>query len=111
MAQGFGVWRDYGCAGCHTLNGQGAPYAPDLTRIYSLRGETYLREFLVNPGAFHPDAIRMMPRLGLTIMQTDSLMAFLNWVDEQAGTFPPRPINVSGGVPEIDTANAAASER
>src|SRR5690349_15915601 len=64
-ARGFSLWRAYDCAGCHTLGGQGGVYAPDLTRIYSARGEAYLREFLINPGAFHPNAIRLMPRLGL----------------------------------------------
>ncbi|MBC7814273.1 MAG: c-type cytochrome, partial [Burkholderiales bacterium] len=48
VAVGYGVWRDNGCIGCHTLYGQGGPYAPDLTHIYVQRGEGYLREFLVN---------------------------------------------------------------
>ncbi|MFN8562463.1 MAG: hypothetical protein U0703_12790 [Anaerolineae bacterium] len=50
-------------ARCHTLNRLGGNYAPDLTRIYSARRRNYLRAFLVSPGAFHPDAIRIMPRL------------------------------------------------
>lgn len=107
-AQGYAVWRSFACAGCHTLNGQGGTFAPDLTRISSARGETYLRAFLVNPGAFHPTAIRIMPRLGLTIAETDQLLAFLQWVDANAGAFPPRPINVSGGLPEGLSAPAAA---
>ncbi|MEO8392519.1 MAG: cytochrome c [Chloroflexota bacterium] len=100
VARGFGVWNTYGCMGCHTLEGQGSPYAPDLTHIYNARGEPYLREFLVNPNAFYPDAIRTMPRLGLTVTETNQVMAFLHWVGDQGGAFPPRPINISGGLPE-----------
>ncbi len=108
-AQGFAVWRAFNCAGCHTLSGLGGNYAPDLTRIYSARGEAYLRAFLVNPGAFHPDAIRIMPRFGLTVAETDHLLAFLRSVDENAGSFPPNPINVSGGLPESLAGTISAS--
>jgi len=109
VTRGFGVWRSYGCAGCHTLDGQGGPYAPDLTRIYSVRGDTYLREFLINPGALHPDAIRTMPRLGLTETESSDVIAFLKWVGDQSATFPPRPINVSGGLPESAASSASAA--
>lgn len=95
---GFGVWRDNGCESCHTLYGQGGTYAPDLTHIYSQRGEAYLRAFLVNPQAFHPGQ-RVMPNMGLTVSETDQLLQFLDWVGDQrsAVEFPPRLIRVSGG--------------
>ena len=43
---GMNLWRAKNCEGCHTLYGQGGPYAPDLTHIYAQRGVDYLREFL-----------------------------------------------------------------
>lgn len=95
-AAGANVWRAYGCEGCHTLYGMGGAYAPDLTHIYAQRGADYLREFLVNPAAFHPGG-RMMPAFGLTRSETDNLLAFLQWADEQAASWPPRPIQVAGG--------------
>lgn len=95
-ASGAGVWRVYRCEGCHTLFGQGGAYAPDLTRIYGLRGPDYLREFLVNPSAYHPNG-RRMPALGLTRAETDRLLAFLEWADAQNTGWPPRPILVAGG--------------
>lgn len=95
---GMRVWQEYKCEGCHTLYGQGGNYAPDLTHIYATRGGDYLREFLLNPAAFHPNQ-RQMPMFGLTKSESDNLLAFLQWVSEQpaANTWPPRPINVSGG--------------
>lgn len=96
VASGFAVWRSNGCEGCHTVYGQGGAFAPDLTHIYSQRGEAYLREFWVNPAAVHPNR-RVMPRFGLTIGETDDLLAFLAWVDQNSGDWPPRMIRVSGG--------------
>jgi nitric oxide reductase subunit C len=95
---GMGVWKAYNCEGCHTLYGQGGTYAPDLTHIYATRGGDYLREFLLNPGAFHPNQ-RQMPMFGLTKSESDNLLAFLQRVGEQpaAQNWPPRPITVSGG--------------
>lgn len=97
VADGYALWRDNGCVGCHTLYGQGGAYAPDITHIYGQRGAGYLSEFLVNPGAFHPDA-RVMPRFGLTQSETDQLLAFLAWVDgnEEVTAWSPRPIVVNG---------------
>jgi len=99
-AAGWEVWRNTGCEGCHTIYGQGGPYAPDLTHIYTRRGDVYLREFWANPGAFHLGE-RIMPAFGLTKSETDNLFAFLKWVGEQdpAEGWPPRPILVSGGNP------------
>ncbi len=99
-AGGWEVWRGNGCEGCHTLYGAGGAYAPDLTHIYEMRGDAYLREFWANPGAFHPGE-RIMPAFGLTKSETDNLFAFLKWVGEQAPAqnWPPRPILISGGSP------------
>jgi cytochrome c2 len=101
-AGGWAIWRDNGCEGCHTLYGGGGTYAPDLTHIFEMRGEAYLREFWANPGAFHPGE-RIMPAFGLTRTETDNLFAFLKWVGEQppAETWPPRPILISGGSPLV----------
>ncbi len=101
VAAGYSVWRANGCEGCHTMFGQGGPYAPDLTRIYGQRREVYLREFLVNPNAFHPNQ-RLMPRFGMTITETDSMMAVLDWVGQQETSWPPRAIQVSRGAVVID---------
>jgi nitric oxide reductase subunit C len=101
VAAGYGVWRANGCESCHTVFGYGGSYAPDLTRVYGQRGETYLRELLVNPGAFHPNQ-RLMPRFGLTVVETDGLLAFLDWVGQQSIGWPPREIRVSGNAVVID---------
>ena len=42
---GKAVWHRYNCTNCHTLLGEGAYYAPDLTKIAAQRGREYLRAF------------------------------------------------------------------
>ncbi|MFN8450867.1 MAG: hypothetical protein U0521_20370 [Anaerolineae bacterium] len=54
-----------------------------------------------------------MPRLGLTVAETDHLLAFLQAVDSSAGAFPPNPIR-GGGLPDslagaVSASSAAAS--
>lgn len=107
-AAGMYVWNAKGCEGCHTLYGHGGAYAPDLTQIYATRGDVYLREFLVNPAAFHPNE-RMMPRFGLTIEETDNLLAFLQWAGKQSPEWPPRTINVRGGGGLVEVVEAVES--
>jgi nitric oxide reductase subunit C len=81
VAQGQQVWVANQCESCHGLVGQGGQYAPDLTHIVGLRGETYLREFFVNPGAFHPNQ-RVMPRLNITRDEVTHLIAYLQYAQD-----------------------------
>lgn len=108
--QGYGVWREFSCENCHTIYGQGGAYAPDLTHIYSQRGEAYLRDFMVNPEAFHVDQ-RVMPRFGLTISEMDHLMTFLDAVGQQpnAAKFPIVRVNGGAITLEADVSNDASS--
>ena len=39
MVAGKHVWHRKNCINCHTLLGEGAYYAPDLTKIAQQRGE------------------------------------------------------------------------
>jgi nitric oxide reductase subunit C len=80
------------CMNCHTLLGNGAYYAPDLTKswldpMWSKTGpmqamtgkatkEEAMAEFLVNPSQY-PTHARMMPNLGITEKEAQGLVAFL----------------------------------
>jgi nitric oxide reductase subunit C len=100
VVAGKKVWYRQNCVNCHTLLGEGAYYAPDLTKITELRGEEYLRAFLRDPSRFYNEQEhrRIMPNPNLSEEQIGQLIAFLDWVskiDNQG--WPPRPILVSGG--------------
>ena len=93
------VWHKKNCTNCHTLLGEGAYYAPDLTQIAAQRGGAYLREFLKDPSKFYSEQQdgRLMPNLHLSDQQITDVIAFLTWVgriDTQG--WPPRPILVRG---------------
>lgn len=96
---GKDVWHKNNCINCHTIFGEGAYYAPDLTKIAQQRGATYLRAFLKDPSKFYDEQRhrRLMPQQDLSDADIDGLIAFLDWVskvDNQG--WPPRPITVTG---------------
>ena len=79
------------CMDCHTLLGNGAYYAPDLTKAWldpawedgTMMGitgkntkEEAMAEFLMHPSQY-PTHARMMPDLGITAEEAKGLVAFL----------------------------------
>jgi nitric oxide reductase subunit C len=99
VVEGKHVWHQKNCINCHTLLGEGAYYAPDLTHIAAQRGEAYLTEFLKDPSKFYSEEKdrRIMPNMKLNDQQISDVIAFLSWVDKINNQgWPPRPILVSG---------------
>jgi len=99
VSRGKDVWHENNCINCHTLFGEGAYYAPDLTKITKHRGEAYLRAYMRDPSKFYDEAKhrRLMPKQDLSEEDITGLIAFLDWVsnvDNQG--WPPRPILVTG---------------
>jgi putative heme-binding domain-containing protein len=52
---GAELYRSKGCAGCHSIKGEGGVVGPDLATIGTARSATYLREALENPSSAVPD--------------------------------------------------------
>jgi nitric oxide reductase subunit C len=104
------VWHKYNCTNCHTLLGEGAYYAPDLTKIAAQRGREYLRAFIKDPSAFYDEQKyrRVMPRQGLSEREIDDVITFLTWISRiDTQGWPPRPILVSGtAIPGANLATA-----
>lgn len=112
VRRGLRVWGQYNCENCHTLLGEGAYYAPDLTQIVAQRGKEYLTAFLEDPSKFYSEERhgRLMPTLGLSKQQIADVIAFLGWVggiDNQH--WPPRPLRVTGTPPGLPGAGAAVA--
>src|SRR6186713_3335126 len=103
------VWHRKNCINCHTLLGEGAYYAPDLTQITTQRGAPYLQEFLKDPSKFYSEERdgRLMPNLKLSDAEISNVIAFLAWVSRiDTQGWPPRPILVKGSA--IPGANIGA---
>ena len=43
VVHGKHLWERNNCMGCHTLLGEGAYYAPELTKVYERRGQSSSR--------------------------------------------------------------------
>ena len=76
------------CMECHTLMGNGAYYAPDLTKAWldqmwgskEVREQTMV-EFLMDPSdKLHNAMGRRMPKLGITLEEARATVAFLKWM-------------------------------
>ena len=103
VIEGKHVWHRKNCINCHTLLGEGAYYAPDLTKIAQHRGEAYLRQFLRDPSKYYSEERhgRLMPNPKLSDDQISAVIAFLTWIsniDNQ--NWPPRPILVTAASPQ-----------
>lgn len=77
------------CVNCHTLLGNGAYYAPDLTKAWLDPGwidaanrETLMLAFLKDPpgNARGFGSGRRMPNLGITDEEARGIVAFLKWM-------------------------------
>lgn len=104
VTAGKDVWHKYNCINCHTLFGEGAYYAPDLTKIAQHRGEAYLKAYMRDPSKFYDEQRhrRLMPTQNLSEVEIHNLVQFLDWVskvDNQG--WPPRPILVAGGAVNV----------
>ena len=99
VSHGKNVWHKNNCINCHTLFGEGAYYAPDLTKIAQHRGAAYLQAYLKDPSKFYDERRhrRLMPKQDMSDVEIADLVSFLDWVskvDNQG--WPPRPILVTG---------------
>ena len=115
VIHGKDVWHKYNCINCHTLFGEGAYYAPDLTKITQHRGEAYLKAYMREPSKFYDENKhrRLMPKQDLSDKEIADLITFLDWVanvDNQG--WPPRPILVTGSfTPGADVVGSEAVDK
>lgn len=93
VANGKKLFDRNNCMGCHTILGEGAYYAPELTKIYETKGADWIKAMLTDPESVYPGA-RKMVKYNFKESEKDDLVAFLKWIGEiDANGFPPKPIN------------------
>lgn len=76
------------CINCHTVLGNGAYYAPDLTKAWldpywgdSASREQAMIDFIKDPSEkLHNSVNRRMPKLGVTDEEARGVVAFLKWM-------------------------------
>lgn len=109
--QGKHLFDKNNCMGCHTILGEGAYYAPELTKVYERRGESFIRAMLKDPEAMYPGE-RRMQKYDFTEEEISSLVAFLKWIGEMdLNGFPPKPDLLQVAVPQNTTGESVAQKR
>ena len=83
---------DKGASCCvFTLGGEGAYYAPELTRVVERRGTAFIDAMLRDPERLYPGQRRMY-RYAFSDAERADLIAFLQWCGNvDLNGFPPRP--------------------
>jgi nitric oxide reductase subunit C len=91
VIRGKHIWDRENCMGCHTILGEGAYYAPELTRVVDRRGRPWLEIFLKDPEAMYPGQRRMV-QYDFTDEQIADVIDFFEWIGNiDTNGFPPEP--------------------
>jgi nitric oxide reductase subunit C len=86
VVRGKEIWESNNCMGCHTILGEGAYYAPELTKVvdrlnirYDGNGEEVIKSILMSPSPWQPSG-RKMVAYGMTEQEASDVVAFFNWI-------------------------------
>lgn len=106
VVRGHRIWTRNNCMGCHTILGEGAYYAPELTRVVDRRSDAWLAQFLADPEIFFPGRRKMVKydffdpaEVGTEEARrnVDDILAFLHWISRiDTNGFPAAP-DLGGG--------------
>jgi nitric oxide reductase subunit C len=108
VARGKDLWDTSNCMGCHTLFGEGAYYAPELTKVYERRGPEFIRAMLRDPEKMYPGQ-RKMKNYRMPEKDIDDLVAFFKWAGNvDLNGFPPKPTLMQVAVPTGSDQGAAS---
>ena len=75
------TWQKYNCNACHQVYGLGGFLGPDLTNVYSVKGENYIQAFLKT-------GTTIMPDYHLTEKEIKDLTTFLKAIDASGKSDP-----------------------
>lgn len=108
VARGKHLFDRKNCMGCHTILGEGAYYAPELTKVYERRGEAFIKAMLKDPQALYPGQ-RKMTKYDFTDQEMEDLTQFLKWIGEMdLNGFPPKPDGLGASAPSVKTGENVA---
>ncbi len=91
VVKGRELWDANNCMGCHTLMGEGAYYAPELTKVIDRRGAPFVQSVLMSKEPWTISG-RKMVAYGFSEEEAKALVAFFTWVGEaDLNGFPAEP--------------------
>jgi len=90
--KGKRIWQEKNCNACHQVYGLGGYLGPDLTNIYSSRGEAHIKAFLQS-------GTNIMPAFALNDDEVSQLLAYLKSMDATGVAAPDKlKINYDGTI-------------
>ena len=91
VARGKHLFDSNNCMGCHTILGEGAYYAPELTKVATRRSKRYIKNFINDPQKYSSSG-RKMVDYDFSDQELNDLYAFFKWIGEiDLNGFPPEP--------------------
>jgi len=88
VVRGKKIWETNNCMGCHTILGEGAYYAPELTKVvdrlnlkYDGQGDEVLKSILMSEVPWQPNG-RKMVAYGMTEQEAADVLEFFKWIGE-----------------------------
>ena len=88
VVRGKKIWEENNCMGCHTILGEGAYYAPELTKVidrlnlkYDGQGEEVIKSILMSEVPWQPNG-RKMVAYSMTEQEAKDMIAFFEWIGE-----------------------------
>ncbi len=88
IVRGKKIWESNNCMGCHTILGEGAYYAPELTKVvdrlnlkYDGQGEEVIKSILMSEVPWQPNG-RKMVAFSMTEKEAEDVVAFFKWIGE-----------------------------
>ncbi len=92
VVRGKRIWEKNNCMSCHTLLGEGAYYAPELTKVIERRGPEMIKSILKSPTPWGPRG-RLMVAYNMSEQDANDVIAFLTWCGNiDLNGFPPKPV-------------------
>jgi nitric oxide reductase subunit C len=79
VVKGKEIWESNNCMGCHTILGEGAYYAPELTKVIDRRGEAYVKAVLMSKEPWQPRG-RKMVAYAMTEDDAEAVVAYFKWI-------------------------------
>ncbi|MBL0014204.1 MAG: cytochrome c [Flavobacterium sp.] len=79
VVKGKEIWEANNCMGCHTILGEGAYYAPELTKVIDRRGEAYVKAVLMTKEPWQPRG-RKMVAYAMTETEAEAVVAYFKWI-------------------------------
>jgi nitric oxide reductase subunit C len=81
VVRGKEIWETNNCMGCHTILGEGAYYAPELTKVVERKGAPLIKAILQSPIPWEPNG-RKMVAYKMSDEDADAMIAYLTWIGQ-----------------------------